>query len=417
MTKAPGFASDATERICADIVIVGGGLVGGSLALGLARHGVTTTLVDRLAPSQGIGPDFDGRASAISASGQKLLDAIGLWPHLAARAEPILDIRVSDGPSLLFLHYDHRDLGEGPLGYMVENRHLREAIAAEITAQPALIDVIAPVAVSGLTQTADSATVQFKDGGEIDAKLVIAAEGKNSSLREAAGVNVTGWSYPQTAIVATIGHATSHQGIAHERFLPAGPFAILPLYGGHRSSLVWTEAAGRAADYLALPDDRFVAEINERVGGFLGELSLIGPRLSYPLGLQFASGYVKARLVLIGDSAHAIHPIAGQGLNLGLRDVAALIEILVDNAQLGLDPAHPTGLDRFERWRRADNLLMGGVTDILNRVFSNDIAPIRIARDMGLGIVNRIPPLKLFFMRHAMGTVGDLPKLMRGVGL
>jgi len=410
-------ANPTHTAIATDIVIVGGGLVGGSLALGLARHGVKSTLVDRLPPAASISPTFDGRASAISASGQTLLAAIGLWPHLAARAQPILDIRVSDGPSLLFLHYDHRDLGEGPLGYMVENRHLREAIAAEITTNSALINVVAPATVRGFHQDADSAVVELADGREITAKLVITAEGKASTLREAAGLRVTGWNYAQTAIVATIAHTAPHNGIAHERFLPAGPFAILPLQGGHRSSLVWTEAQSRAEHYLALCDDRFVSEIAERVGAFLGELSLVGPRFSYPLGLQFAAGYVKGRLVLTGDSAHAIHPIAGQGLNLGLRDVAALVEILVDNVHLGLDPAHPTGLDRYERWRRADNLLMAGVTDILNRLFSNDIAAVRLARDVGLGVINNIAPVKRFFMRHAMGTVGDLPKLMRGVGL
>ncbi len=400
-----------------DIVISGGGLVGGALALGLARHGIACTVIDRLAPDQTISSTFDGRASAISASGQKFLEAIGLWPRLAAHAQPILDIRVSDGPSLLFLHYDHRDLGEGPLGYMVENRHLRAAIAAELAAQSAHINIVAPVSAHGFHQDADDAFITLSDGREISAKLVVAAEGKNSTLRDAAGMRLTGWSYPQTAIVATIGHDVAHAGIAHERFLPAGPFAILPLEGGHRSSLVWTEASSRAADYLALSDERFLNEIAERVGGFLGELNLIGPRFSYDLGLQFAARYVSGRLVLIGDTAHAIHPIAGQGLNLGLRDVAALIEILVDTVHLGLDPAHPTGLDRYQRWRRADNLLMAGVTDILNRLFSNDIAPVRLARDVGLGIINRIPPLKKFFMRHAMGTVGELPKLMRGINL
>jgi 2-octaprenyl-6-methoxyphenol hydroxylase len=406
-----------SSRPSPDIIIVGGGLVGGALAVGLARHAVPCTLIDKLAPDEGISPTFDGRASAISASGQKLLEAVGLWPYLAARAQPILDIRVSDGPSLLFLHYDHRDLGEGPLGYMVENRHLRQAIADAIDRHRSLIDVIAPSAVSGLTQDADAAHVQLADGRRTAARLVISAEGRASVLREAAGIRLTGWDYAQTAIVATIGHTHDHAGIAHERFLPAGPFAILPLAGGHQSSLVWTEKKSLAAHFLALSRERFLSEIAERVGGFLGELSLVGPRFSYPLGLQYAAQYVSGRLVLMGDTAHAIHPIAGQGLNLGLRDVAALIEILVDHTNLGLDPAHPTGLDRYVRWRRADNLLMAGVTDVLNRLFSNDIALIKLARDLGLGAVNKIPPLKRFFMRHAMGTVGDLPKLMRGASL
>lgn len=405
----------------ADVIVAGGGLVGGGLALGLARHGVRTIVIDRQAPHEGISPAFDGRASAIAASAQKLLVALGLWEHLAEKAQPILDIRVSDGPSRLFVHYDHRELGEGPLGYMVENRHLREAISIEFErAGKSLgkkLSVVTPVAVNGLTQDADSAVVRLADGRALQASLVIAAEGRASTLRDAAHIKLNGWDYKQTAIVATISHAEPHNGIAHERFLPVGPFAILPLKGGHRSSLVWTEARERAADYLALPEPEFIAEIDERVGGFLGTLGLVGPRFSYPLGLQIAETYVKGRLALIGDTAHGIHPIAGQGLNLGLRDVAALIEVIVDAVRLGLDPAHPTCLDQYERWRRADNLLMAGVTDGLTRLFSNDIAPIRVARDLGLGIVNRIPPLKRFFMQHAMGNVGELPKLLRGVGL
>jgi 2-octaprenyl-6-methoxyphenol hydroxylase len=401
----------------ADVLVVGGGLVGGALALGLARHGVQTVIVDRLPPRAGISPTFDGRASAIAASGQKLLEGVGLWPRLAAKAEPILDIRVSDGPSLLFLHYDHADLGQGPLGYMLENRDLRGAIADAFEDSSQTLHVVAPASVTNLSQEADAGAVTLDDGRVLKARLVVAAEGRTSVLRDAAGIKATGWDYPQTAIVATIGHERSHDSIAHERFLPAGPFAILPLKGGHQSSLVWTEQSKRAERFLALDDAAFLEEIDERVGGFLGKLTLIGPRFSYPLGLQFASTYVQGRLALIGDTAHGIHPIAGQGLNLGLRDVGALIEVVVDAKRLGLDPAHASALDQYERWRRADNLLMAGVTDVLNRLFSNSMPPLRLARDLGLGAINRIPPLKKFFMRHAMGTVGELPKLLRGEAL
>ncbi len=401
----------------ADVLIVGGGLVGGALALGLAKHGVWTTVIDKLPPRAGISPTFDGRASAIAASGQKLLEGVGLWAHLAAKAEPIRDIRVSDGSSLLFLHYDHQDLGEGPLGYMLENRHLREAIAAGFEADTKNLNVIAPATVRSFAQDADTGTVTLDDGRTFSGKLVIAAEGRNSVVRDAADIRMTGWTYDQTAIVATIAHEHSHQGIAHERFLPAGPFAILPLKGGHQSSLVWTEKSANAERYLKLTDAELVDAIDERVGGFLGKLNLVGPRFSYPLGLQYAATYVRGRLALVGDTAHGIHPIAGQGLNLGLRDVGALIEVVVDAVRLGLDPAHASVLDQYERWRRSDNLLMAGVTDVLNRLFSNNITPIRIARDLGLGVVNRIPPLKQFFMRHAMGNVGELPKLLRGVSL
>ena len=402
-----------------EVAIVGAGLVGGTLACALAAHGVKTTLVDRLDPGAMTQSRFDGRASAVAASGQRLLRAIGIWPHLADSGEPIREIRVSDGDAPLFLHYAYTEVGEEFLGIMAENRFLRAAAFARMGELNDKLRLIAPAGVARLTQTSDAAVLHLTDGRKIAARLVVAAEGRESKLRAQAGITVTGWSYPQVAIVATIGHEKPHRGIAHERFLPAGPFAILPLpdaEGVHRSSLVWTERADAADTYLALNDAHFLAEIDERVGGFLGKLSLIGPRFSHPLGLQFAQSYVKGRLVLAGDAAHGIHPIAGQGLNLGFRDVAALTEVIVDARKLGLDIANPDALGRYERWRRADNLVMAGVTDVLNRLFSNDIAPIKAARDIGLAIVNRIPPLKRQFMRHAMGTVGDLPRLMRGPG-
>ena len=399
-----------------DVAIVGAGLIGGTLACALAGQGIRTAVIDRLDPAAMVQTTFDGRASAIAASSQTLLAAIGLWPHLAPRTGPIREIRVSDGESPFFLHNDHAELGSTPLGFMAENRHYRAAIASAMADLRDRLTVISGSTVQGMTNGPDHISLRLDDGRQVQARLAVAAEGRDSKLRERAGIGLTGWSYPQTAIVATIGHARPHDGIAHERFLPAGPFAILPLPdedGVHRSSLVWTERADAAQGYLALDDGRFLAEIGERVGGFLGALSLIGPRFSHPLGLQFAARYGKGRLVLAGDAAHGIHPIAGQGLNLGLRDVAALTEIITDARDLGLDLAHPESLSRYERWRRADNLVMAGVTDVLNRLFSNDIAPIRLARDLGLAAVNRITPLKRTFMRHAMGTVGDLPRLMR----
>ncbi len=404
-----------TQAPRAEVAIVGAGLVGGTLACALAGHGIKTVLIDRLDPTTMSAPTFDGRASAIALSARRFLNAIGLWEHVAA-SEPIREIRVSDGASPFFLHYDHSEIGSDPLGSMAENRHLRGAIAAKMRDLGDTLTVITPASVASLAQTADTITLTLEDGRTVTAALAVSAEGRNAALRDLAGIKVTGWTYPQVAIVATIGHERSHDGIAHERFLPAGPFAILPLpddNGVHRSSLVWTERADTAASYLALPDAEFLSEIGERVGGFLGALSLIGPRFSHPLGLQFAAQYSAGRLVLVGDAAHGIHPIAGQGLNLGFRDVAALTEIIIDARQLGLDLAHPEGLARYQRWRRTDNLVMAGVTDVLNRLFSNDIAPVRLARDVGLGIVNRIPPLKKLLMRHAMGTVGDLPRLMR----
>jgi 2-octaprenyl-6-methoxyphenol hydroxylase len=413
-TKARSEAE--TASIDADVAIVGAGLIGGTLACALAAHGVRTVVIDRVDPAAMTTSTFDGRASAITAGSQTLLEAIGLWPHLAGQTEPIREIRVSDGASPFFLHYDHAELGAAPLGFMAENRHFRAAIAAVMGMSRGHVTVESGRAVVGMANGVDRITLTLDDGREVSAQLAVAAEGRDSRLRDLAGIGLTGWTYPQTAIVATIGHARPHDGIAHERFLPAGPFAILPLpdeNGIHRSSLVWTEREDAAQSYLALDDARFLAEIGDRVGGFLGALTLIGPRFSHALGLQFAAHYSKGRLVLAGDAAHGIHPIAGQGLNLGLRDVAALTEIITDARDLGLDLAHPEGLARYERWRRADNLLMAGVTDVLNRLFSNDIAPLRLARDLGLAAVNRIAPLRRTFMRHAMGTVGDLPRLMR----
>jgi 2-octaprenyl-6-methoxyphenol hydroxylase len=398
-----------------EVAIVGAGLVGGALACALAGRGVKTVLIDRIDPAAMTAAAFDGRASAVALSGRRFLEAIGLWQHVAAH-EPIREIRVSDGESPFFLHYDHVEVGDQPLGFMAENRHLRGAIAAKIRTLSDALTVITPAGVASLSQNADTITLTLEGGRAVTAALAVSAEGRGAKLRDLAGIGVTGWTYPQVAIVATIGHERCHDGIAHEHFLPAGPFAILPLPdegGVHRSSLVWTERAEAAAGYLKLSDGNFLAQIAERVGGFLGALTLIGPRFSHPLGLQFAAQYSAGRLVLAGDAAHGIHPIAGQGLNLGFRDAAALTEIIVDARQLGLDLAHPEGLARYQRWRRADNLVMAGVTDVLNRLFSNDIAPVRLARDLGLGAVNRIPPLKRFLMRHAMGTVGDLPRLMR----
>lgn len=399
-----------------DVAIVGAGLVGGALACALASHGIRVALVDRLDPGAMTEGRFDGRASAVAASGRRLLSAIGVWPHVEARSEPIREIRVSDGDAPLFLHYAYTEVGDEFLGNMCENRHLRLANFARMKELSGTLHLIAPASISHMSETSDAAVLHLADGREIKASLVVTAEGRESKLRDAAGIAVTGWSYPQVGIVATIAHEKSHRGIAHERFLPAGPFAILPLpddNGVHRASLVWTERADAAQAFLALNDAHFLAEIDERVGGFLGKLSLVGPRFSYPLGLQYAQRYTKGRLVLAGDAAHGIHPIAGQGLNLGYRDIAALTEAIIDARRLGLDIANPDALTRYERWRRADTLIMAGVTDVLNRLFSNDIGPLKTARDVGLAVVNRIGPLKRSFMRHAMGTTGDLPRLMR----
>ncbi len=416
-----------------DVLIVGGGMVGLTCAVAVASAGFSVIALDRAPIAVQLDAAFDGRVSAIAAGSRRALEGIGLWNHVLAQgnvAEPIRDIRVSDGESLAFVHYDSRALARDdsraraetgqepePFGHIVENRTIRTALAARLLELPNLT-VLAPAEVASVANEPSHAVATLADGRRVHAQLVVAAEGKESALRAARGIAVTRWSYPQTAIVCTIAHERPHGGVAHERFLPVGPFAILPMTddadGRHRSSLVWTEKTALAAAYLSLNKADFDAEVARRVGDFLGTVTSIGPRWSYPLSLLHAERYTDDRLVLIGDAAHAIHPIAGQGLNLGLRDVAALAETLVDAKRLGLDIGFGEVLARYERWRRFDNVLLAGITDGLNRLFSNSFTPLVLGRRLGFRVVNRAGPLKAFFMRHAMGLVGDLPRLSRG---
>lgn len=383
-----------------------------SLGLAMAQGGVRVMVVDREDPAHQAEDRFDGRTSALALTAVRLFEALGVWSYIP-QFQPILDIRVTDGQSRLFLHYDHRAVGEAPFGHMVENRFIRRALHQRVTSSPQLLHR-APDSLDEIRFDTSGVYARLQSGIEVKAQLAVSAEGRRAGLREQVGIPTAAWSYRQTGIVCTIGHQIDHRGIAYERFLPAGPFAILPMAGGHHSSLVWTEPAELAPAYLALDEGSFLREIDQRVGGFLGELTLVGPRWSYPLDFHLAESYVAPRLALIGDAAHGIHPIAGQGLNLGLRDVAALAEIIVDAKRLGLDLGSSALLERYQTWRRFDGLLLGAVTDGLNRLFSNDIAPLRIARRLGLGLVERLPGPKRFFMRHAMGLEGSLPKLLRG---
>ena len=294
---------------------------------------------------------------------------------------------------------------------MVENRHLRAAMHG--AAQREGIQLVAPAAATGLSVERTGIRIALEGGGTIQARLAVAADGGRSQVRTMAGIRTRGWRYPQTGIVLTAAHARPHGGIAHERFLPAGPFAILPL-PGNRSSLVWTERTSLAAAVLALDEGRFAEELAARFGDFLGRIDARGPRWSYPLWMHQAERYVGERLALAGDAAHVLHPIAGQGLNLGLRDAAALAEVVVDATRLGLDPGGPQVLARYQRWRRLDALALTAVTDALNRLFSNDIAPLRAARDIGLAVVDRMPAVKRVLVNHARGTAGKLPRLLAG---
>ncbi|HWK43745.1 MAG TPA: UbiH/UbiF/VisC/COQ6 family ubiquinone biosynthesis hydroxylase [Stellaceae bacterium] len=400
-----------------DVAIAGGGLVGLSLGIALAGAGVKAVVIDREAPAATTDIAYDGRASAIAFGSRQVLAAIGLWDRIAADAQPILDIRVVEGRSPLFLHYDHREVGAAPLGWIVENRILRRALLAGVGALPDLVH-LAPVTVDGVDAEAGGATVRLADGRRIRAGLVVAADGKASPLRRAAGIRTLDWSYPQHGIVTTVEHARPHHGAAIEQFRPSGPFAILPMTGtptnGNRSSIVWTERSALVPRLMALDDAAFEFEVARRFDGYLGVTRLIGPRFSYPLSVLLAERTVDRRLALVGDAAHVIHPIAGQGLNLGIRDVAALAEVLVDAHRLGMDLGAPDVLARYQRWRRTDILALAAVTDGLNRLFSNRVTPLAIARNIGLGAVERIGPLKRLLMRHAMGTLGDLPRLARG---
>ena len=411
-----------------EAVIVGGGLAGLSLAHALASAGIEIAVVDRADPANFTDAAFDGRTTAIAAGSARVLDGIGLWPAMVAKACSIDTIRVSDGDALMFLHFDHHEVGDEPLGYILENRDIRGPQLVATKASPH-IEFIAPANITNVTRGQDGVSVRLDDGAEIRARVIFACDGRGSSMRQAARIPVTEWRYDQSSFVCTIAHERPHQNIAHERFLPGGPFAILPLRDldtpikttsrelRHAASIVWSESNNLIPAIRDFDDGAFTAELAQRVGGFLGEIALASPRWVHPLGLNHAARYTDQRLALVGDAAHGIHPIAGQGLNMGIRDVAALAEVVVDARRLGRDIGDPDILADYERWRRFDNMLLAVVTDNLLRLFSNDIAPLRAARDLGLGIVNAIPAARKFSMRHAMGVVGDLPRLVRGEAL
>jgi 2-octaprenyl-6-methoxyphenol hydroxylase len=422
--------SQRGERI--DVMIGGGGFAGLALAIALR---------------QGLGPSFsvtvadpmlgrmagDGRASAIVAAARRLFETIGVWHRI--EAQPILDMVVTDSrlhdtvrPTFLTFQGD-LEPGE-PFAHMIENGPLLAALLEKAKQEGVVLRLTAVAEISPSPQSAgeDSSrgsshviAVKLADGSAISTRLLVAADGAHSAIRERAGIASHGWSYSQSAIVTTVVHERDHNGRAEEHFLPAGPFAILPLKndaaGRHRSSIVWTEQAHEAARIIALPDADFHSELERRFGLHLGDLEIVGPRRVLPLGLWVARTFIAPRLALVGDAAHVIHPIAGQGLNMGLKDVAALAEVIVDAARLGLDPGSVAVLDRYQRWRRFDTVAMGAATDGLNRLFSNQSDVLRLARDVGIGMVDRLPVLKRFFIREAAGLVGDVPKLLRGEAL
>ncbi len=397
-----------------DIIITGGGLVGMSMAVALARTGLRVTVLERTSLPAQLEPSFDGRVSAIALGSARLLSAIGVWDAMLPHAEPIQDIRVSDGDSPFFVHYDHRDIGNEPFGYIVENRYTRHVLHEAARALPTL-HLVEQAHISGFRADEKQAVVTLADGREFVAALVLAADGKYSALREFAGIGLTQHDYKQTAIVCTIAHEQPHHGLAQERFLPAGPFAVLPMTG-QRSSLVWVEPNDRVSLYMELPKEECEQEITERVGTYLGAITIAGERFVYPLSFAHANRYVSTRLGLIGDAAHAIHPIAGQGVNLGFRDVAVLAELIRKQSDAGGDLGSEELLAHYQRWRRFDNVSMLGVTDGLNHLFCSSLLPVKVARGLGLWGVNRLPGLKKFLMKHAMGLVGDLPESFKKAG-
>ncbi|MES2985149.1 MAG: UbiH/UbiF/VisC/COQ6 family ubiquinone biosynthesis hydroxylase [Pseudomonadota bacterium] len=401
-----------------EIIIAGGGLVGNALAIALSHGGIRSTVIDPLPRAAQIDAAFDGRTSAISSGSVRILTHLGAWQHIAPHAQPIHDIRVCDQDKPGFVHYSDKDVGE-PFGYIVENNLLRRGLYMALEAAPHVRVIHGKV--TGFTRAASSITAQLESGDLLTAPLLIAADGRFSKLRAQAGLAHRVISYDQTAIVCVIEHDEPHHGLALEKFYPAGPFAALPLKptadGVNRSGIVWTESEADAAQYVALSDNEFNAEIQRRLGdaasGYWGEARAIGKRFSYPLKLMHADSFIAERFALVGDAAHGIHPIAGQGVNLGYRDVAALSELLIAQHRLGLDLGSPSVLARYQRWRKFDSVTMTASTDLLNRLFSNNLPGMSLIRRAGMVAVNRMPPLKHYFMRHAMGLIGDLPKMMR----
>ena len=412
-TKPPGASAWRT-----DVLIGGAGFAGLALAIAL-RQGLGESFHVTVAdPALGRSHAGDARASAIAAAARRLFETIGVWDQVAPGAQPILDMVVTDSKLQdvmrpTYLSFSGKVAPGEPFAHMIENPALLAALIARAKQEGVELRT---EAVTGFEASTDRVTVALSSGEPISAKLLVAADGARSPIREAAGIRSTGWSYDQSGIVTTVSHERDHHGRAEEHFLPAGPFAILPLKG-RRSSIVWTEEKREAERVVALPDDGFHAELERRFGLKLGEIALAGPRRAYPLGLSMARSFIGERLALVGDAAHVIHPIAGQGLNLGLRDVAALAEAVVDAARLGLDPGGPDVMTRYQRWRRFDTAAMGVATDGLNRLFSNSSDALRIVRDVGLGLVDRMPALKSLFIREAAGLTGDVPKLLRGEAL
>lgn len=400
-----------------DILITGGGLSGTALALALAQNGFCVTLIDALPKARLMDNAFDGRSYALALASTRLLSALGVWPRIAGDSQPILEItasdgRAGDGPSPFFLHFDHAEIEEGPMGFMTEDRVLRRGLLDAVAEEGALTHLSGRTVVAQEVE-GNTVTVTLDDGSSHSAGLLIGCDGRRSGTAQRAGIKRTGWDYGQTGLVCAIEHEKPHGGVAHQFFMPSGPLAILPLTG-NRSSIVWSEKTAAAEAINALSDDDYLQVLRPRFGDFLGEIKLAGARFTYPLNLTLANAFTAPRVALVGDAAHGVHPIAGQGLNLGLRDVAALAEVLVDARRRGEDFSAIDVLERYAQWRRFDTATSALAMDGVNRLFSNDNPLLRAVRDAGLGVVGALPGLRRRFIREAAGLTGDMPRLMQG---
>jgi 2-octaprenyl-6-methoxyphenol hydroxylase len=400
-----------------DVIVVGGGLSGSTLGVALAQSGLSTVVIEENVAATLADAAFDGRGYAIAHASQKMLSALGIWEAVDANCQPILDIKVSDGRpgegvSNLHVHFDRVALPDGPMGYVIEDRFLRAA-TSDALCREENATILHGETVVGQTITTSGVSVSLASGKVLSGKLIIGSDGRQSATALRSGITTTRSSYDQASLVCAVEHEKPHGACAHQMFMPSGPLAILPLTG-NRSSIVWTETASRAGEIHAMSDADFLDELRPRFGDFLGKLKLGGKRFMYPLGLSFADELVADRVALVGDAAHGIHPLAGQGFNLGLRDIAALVEVLVLATRRGEDIGASTVLARYRQWRSFETASMVLATDSINRLFSNDNASLRLVRDVGLGVVNAIPPAKRKFMRQAAGLEGNLPQLLRG---
>lgn len=400
-----------------DLIIVGGGLNGPALALAAANAGFSVTIIDALPSAVRSLRDFDGRSYALALTSKRLLQGIGVWGAVAEHAQPMLEIKVTDGragegAAPWMMHFDHAEIEEGPMGFLVEDRHLRAAFLAAMDGSDLITQIDASRVVAQDIMP-DGVTVTLDSGDTVSGRLLIGSDGRGSGTAKRAGIKRIGWGYDQTAVVCAVAHDKPHGGIAHQFFMPNGPLAILPLTG-NRSSIVWSETTGRAAQLVNLNDEEFLEALRPAFGSFLGQISLTGARFTYPLGLTLAQTFIAGRVALIGDAAHGVHPIAGQGLNAGLRDVAALAQVLAEARARGEDIGGTQPLARYQEWRRFDTTTLALATDTFNRLFSNDNPMLRAARDLGMAAINATPTLRRGFIREAAGLTGDLPKLMQG---